>query len=260
MKFLIFIFLLFPLTVLSQSIDTLKYAYKRNSDKKLISFLDNWNSTIKPNEDSSIYNSELKKDVLEIYKKFYNPFDFNKTGVDKKWDSLYLSVKYVLIQDRIDIIVLNNDSYISWLNLVDFLGILDSVILSKDSIINFRPDINFPNAKTLYLTNGYYKILNNFLKDKHYPLGYGNLMNPARAKGSSFRKVQFINKYLGIIQGHWGGYWYIETHPYVNLVIFNKNRDIAKVEYRLAYRGGEAYFKKEKGNWVFWKGRLTWIE
>jgi hypothetical protein len=255
MKYILLSLVFLPVLGFSQSYDSLETAYKKNSEIKLTEFLDNWNETIKSNEDSVSSGSHLKKEIFKIYDEFYNPFNLMRIGNGEWGDSLYFNVKYVIIQNRIDFLVLNNDS------IGDFnFSIADSLILSKDSIMDFRPNVIFPNAKTLYLTKDYGKTLTEFLKDKHHPLGFRGIMNPARAKGSSLDKQRFLNNYFLIIYGHWGGYWHLETHPYVFRIIFNKTMDTARVDFRLVYQGGDAILKKIDNKWEFVKGELTWIE
>ena len=136
----------------------------------------------------------------------------------------------------------------------------DSLIQIKDSIVDFRPKIEFKNVRILYLTPKYSKIINEFLGNKYYPLGTGGIMNPARAKGTSEKKLDFLNSKMKIIYGHWGGYYHIETHPDVFSIDFNKDLTLAKVNYRLGYQGGEATYKRHNGKWIFIDGHLTWIE
>ena len=85
-------------------------------------------------------------------------------------------------------------------------------------------------------------------------------MNPSRARGQSEKRLEFMNKKLNIIHGHWGGYWHIETHPMVFSINFNKKRNLAKVNYRLVYQGGEAIYVKKNGKWTLKEAYLTWIE
>jgi len=258
MKHIFIIIIFSPLICYSQSIDDLQVAFTKKSDEKLLQFLDYWNTSIKTNEDSISFGSDLRKDVVEIYKRFYNPFELSKIGEGEWGDSLYTMIKYVIIQNRIDFVVLKEDSLENNENYI--FSQEDSSVLQMDSIVDFKPDITFPQTKTLYLTEDYKETLNKFLNRKHHPLGFRGIMNAARAKGSSLEKVRFLNKFLLIIHGHWGGYWYIETHPYVGRICFNKNLDFAKVYFRLVYEGGEAILKKENGKWQLLSSRLTWIE
>jgi len=232
----------------------LKKAYEAKSQSQLESFLQQWQSESKPISFPDSL-SDLQKDVYQIYEDFYNPFNLSRVGSGEWGDSLYAGIDYVIIQNQLLINWYKTDT----LNF-RFFENTDSLILSKEMIGNFRPDITFEQAKTLYLFPQYLKIINTFLRSKSYPLGFGGIMNPSRAKGESAERLQFLNEKLKIIHGHWGGYWHIETHPYVYSIEFNKDRTIASVNFRLGYQGGSATYIKKDGKWEMKQAGLTWIE
>jgi hypothetical protein len=232
----------------------LEKAYKKKSQNRYSQFLQTWHSESIPliSLDSL---SDLQKDVYEIFKDFYNPFNLQRVGTGEWGNELYSDIDYVIIQNSIFIYTYKMES----LNFHVFAN-TDSLILSKDSIINFRPELQFEKAKTLYLLPKYELVINKFLGSKNYPLGTGGIMNPSRARGKSAKRLKFLNKKLNIIHGHWGGYWHIETHPEVFSIDFNNDKTIAKVNYRLVYQGGEATYIKQNGEWNLKDAHLTWIE
>jgi hypothetical protein len=232
----------------------LEKAYKKKSQSQYGQFLEQWRSESTPfiSLDSL---SNLQKDVYEIFIDFYNPFNLQRIGSGEWGNKLYSDIDYVIIQNRIIMYTYKTDS----LNFGVFEN-TDSLVLSKDSITNFRPDIEFEEAKTLYLLPKYELVINKFLGSKSYPLGAGGIMNPSRAKGKSAKRLEFINKKLNIIHGHWGGYWHIETHPEVFTVDFNNDRTVANVHFRLVYQGGVAIYIRENGKWTLKDSHLTWIE
>lgn len=252
-SFFLIISLFLNLMVWSQSgSDQLESSFKKNSKEELIEFLDNWNKEIQPFDYSK--STDLIRMGYEVYKKFYDPFNLYKIGLELQTERLDW-VRYVIIQHRLDINHVNLDS----LNHGYFEN-YDSLLLAKDSIIDFRPALELNDVKTLYLTTEYRKVLLDFLGDKHRPLGFGGIMNPARSRGNSEKKQEFLNRLLIIIYGHWGGYWHLETHPQVFDITFNKSKDLAVVHYRLGYEGGDAYYRLKGTQWVFVGGGLTWIE
>jgi hypothetical protein len=85
-------------------------------------------------------------------------------------------------------------------------------------------------------------------------------MNPARSQGKSEKKQKFLNNYIIVLYGHWGGYWHLETHPEIFNIILNKYGNQAIVNYRLGYQGGNAIYKRIDNDWIFVDGGLTWIE
>lgn len=232
----------------------LENAYKNKSQSQYDQFIEHWRSESIPITSLDSLG-KLQKDVYEIFINFYNPFNLQRIGTGEWGDKLYSDIDYVIIQNTIFIYTYKTDS----LNFHVFAD-TDSLVLSKDSIMNFRPKIEFEQAKTLYLLPKYDLVINKFLGSKNFPLGAGGIMNPSRARGQSAKRLEFMNKKLNIIHGHWGGYWHIETHPEVFSVDFNNDRTIAKVNYRLVYQGGEATYIKENGKWTLKDAHLTWIE
>lgn len=232
----------------------LEKAFEKNSKSMYKDFLTEWRKESVPirSKDSL---SAIDKDIYEIYTDFYNPFNLSRIGYGERGEELYSRVKYVVVQNSIYAFTYKTDS-------IDFNSMFekDTLIHSKDSIMNFRPNLFFQEARVLYLTPKYDTIINKFLGNEHYELGTGNIMNPAKEKGNSAKRLEFLNDKLLIIYGHWGGYWHIETHPYVFRIDFNKDRTIAKVHFRLVYQGGEANYYKENGIWKLKNSYMTWIE
>lgn len=255
MKNIILLILLFSTLVCfsQEPLETLGLAYKQKSFDRLENFFDNWKNKT-PGYDYTD-SLEIKRLAAELYISFYNPFNLKTIGIETN-DSTFSWVKYLIIQNKLIIFQMDSDSIP-----VIYRSVLeDSVFLARDSIIDFRPKVTFPNISVLYLTKDYEKVLLEFLGDKYTPLGYGGIMNPARARGKSLKKQRFLNELVCIIYGHWGGYWHLETHPEVLNIVFNKSKTVAKVNYRIGYRGGEATFEYKENEWLFTEGQLTWVE
>ncbi len=232
----------------------LEKAYKKKSQDQYSQFLLKWQDESIPITSLDSL-SNLQKDVYEIFIDFYNPFNLQKVGTGEWGNELYSDIDYVIIQNSLFIYTYKTDT----LNFHVFAN-TDSLILSKDSIINFRPELQFEQAKSLYLLPKYELVINKFLGSKNYPLGTGGIMNPSRARGTSAERLKFLNKKLTIIHGHWGGYWHIETHPEVFSIDFNNDRTLARINYRLVYQGGVAFYSKQNGIWKLEDAYLTWIE
>lgn len=124
----------------------------------------------------------------------------------------------------------------------------------------FRPQVSSPNKKIVYLTDGYKKMLDDFLGDQHVDLGTESIMQVAYAKDESRQRMEFLMKAAKIFYGHWGGYWQYETYPKANQIIFDREMQRAVVFFRCVYEGGEVYLEKKDGEWTIVSGKLTWIE
>jgi hypothetical protein len=128
------------------------------------------------------------------------------------------------------------------------------------TIKNFRPVINGNGRKPLFLTSAYEALLSSFLKNKYSPLGTGGIMNPARARGGSAKRQKFLENFIKIWQGHWGGYWQLHSYPTINAITFDKDLRYARVDFQMIYEGGQAMLKKEGNKWVVMWAKRTWIE
>ncbi|MBN2092147.1 hypothetical protein JW964_21185, partial [candidate division KSB1 bacterium] len=238
-------------------LENLTDAYSKDSDSLLNKFLENWYHAYQPKSSDEISSeNELIQYAYEIFDKFYSPFDLARIGRSEWGDSLYYGVDYIIVQNSIKLLVYDSDS----LKFNSIFDNTDSLILKKIDVTDFRPPVQFEQARVLYLTSEYDSCLNRFLKTTHNPLGADGLMNPASAKGESLARQMFLNRHLRIIHGHWGGYWHLETHPFVFNIEFNKDKNYARVNFKLVYEGGEAIFIKQNNEWIMKKSYRTWIE
>ncbi len=225
-------------------LNELNESYDQQSKEKLYQILETWHNENMATKAENIDNDTVKN-VYKLYIEFYTPFDIGRLGGSEWGNELYADVSFDIIQNRI---------------YYDFAYESLSVVI-PDTIIDFRPELNFKNGvKTLYLTENYEYALNDFLGNEYDPLGTGGIMNPASAGGSSYEKQQFLNNYLKIIYGHWGGYWHLETHPEVYRISFDENMNNATVYFRIVYEGGEANLTKQDNEWTLLSSRLTWVE
>lgn len=251
-------FLLLTTVAFGQKGDTLLYkAYKTKSITELQTFFENWAL-----ETPSISNenfdklSDTTKNIYQVFQSFYNPKDISRTSGSEWGNDIYKDVKYFLVQDKIYFAIV--DSLVR--DSAKFGDIMFSAVSQYDTLNDFRPRLQFPDVKCLSLTKYYNGLLNRYLGDKHYKLGTGSVMSPARSKGESQKRMQFIGNFIKIWYGHWGGYWQLHSYPYASRITFDKDFQNAVVHYRMVYEGGYAYFKKTNGEWNLVKAKLTWIE
>jgi hypothetical protein len=228
----------------SEILNKLNEAYDQQSKEKLNQILEKWHLEYMSAKTDNIENDTVRN-AYQVYLEFYTPFDIGRLGGSEWGDGLYSGVSYAIIQNK-----LTYDFDYESLSVAIF-----------DTIFDFRPAISFNNGvKTLYLTENYVYALNNFLGDEYNPVGTGGIMNPATAGGDSYEKQQFLNNYLKIIYGHWGGYWHLETHPEVYRISFDYNMENAIVYFRLVYEGGKANLTRQDGEWKLVSSRITWVE
>lgn len=239
-----------PVYSISKLNDKFEFAFKNNSLDTLEQIFVDWNKTLKPNTREFMEQNDTIKAVFTVYKEFYMPLDLLKLGNWEWGNKLNSDCKYVLVQNKIfySIVESGNFDDFSWQS------------SRIDSIENFRPPLNLDYKKVLYLTSEYNKSLNQFLGTESTKMGDPNIMNPSRPAGESEIRYEMIRPFIPILHGHWGGYWHLETHPYVSRILFNKNLTEANINFRVGYQGGEATLKKTLNGWIISESKSTWIE
>ena len=234
----------------SQLCDKLEFSFKHSQYDSLRRIFVEWNGTISPNSEDFIYQNDTINAIFSIYREFYKPFDLLKLGEWEWGNDLNSECEYVVVQNKIYYSVLSRRK-------IDDFDWEESKI---DSIENFRPPVNLDMNKVLYLTNEYAEAITNFLGTESTEFGEGNIMNPSRAKGESEKRYEILRQFISILHGHWGGYWHIETHPIISVLVFNNTLTKAKIYFRVGYQGGETFLEKRDNNWIITESEATWIE
>jgi hypothetical protein len=277
----------------------LEKANNKNSKELLKTFFEHWQHEIPAitNGELAQLNDTLRQ-AYGVFKAFYKPLNIDSIGGSEWGNNIYDNVAYLILQNKVWIysqekifyteseidkfIVDNINKTIKEDSIKQKLLKRDNGKLSSytirtfgpdkdifsddegtsviiDSILNFRPQINSSKAP-LYLTPKYDKILNTFLGNTYHKFGTGGIMNPAKAKGESEKRKVFLENYIKIWHGHWGGYWQLNSYPACSSITFDKNLEFAKIQFRMVYEGGEAILKRENGNWKLISSKRTWIE
>jgi len=267
----------------------LEKAYQEESAIKLKDFFDTWSKDVPPITDTDL--TEFNDTIQQAYKafiSFYNPHRYD----------IYEKVDFLIVQNYVKICFTDNKIYYTeqeWENfVVDKInqyrwwsmsrknraywlkrgedGKLSDHTLDNfsphndfqnwlvDSIVNFRPNINRNGKTPIFLTKKYAEILKAFLGNEYIELGTGGIMNPARSKGESEKRKVFLENYVKIFHGHWGGYWQLLSYPEAESITFDKNMEYARVDFRFVYQGGYAILKNQGGKWTLMSSKLTWIE
>ncbi|MBO5548592.1 MAG: hypothetical protein J5965_06280 [Aeriscardovia sp.] len=279
--------------------DLLERAYIKHSKSLLYKFFDNWSNEVSSNENDApnkwvaeahkvfaAFYQPLQpekigcrgKDVEAYYKSAY-------LIVQDTLNAIYTTDSIPLTQDELESFYINRakqqypdsskqkeyEGYIRKRKkagelrpIFDISRSIDSYLgiptAKVDSNISFRPPVSFPNKKVVYLTTAYKQLLNNFLGNEHVRLGEESVMQVAYSKGESAKRMEYINKAVKIIYGHWGGYWQYETYPKAYNIILDSKLRHAVVNFRYGYGGGYAILKKQNNQWTIISAELTWIE
>ncbi|WP_457288395.1 hypothetical protein [Pedobacter sp. UYP24] len=285
-------------SVFSQSHITLEEAYAENSVQKLNRFFENWAKEIKPISDSELrkQNNSIKY-AYKIFETLYDPHDVAKLGVKQSRYELYRNFHYFVISQDVNLYVadkvywdesetdaftideinktvgsdslkavfINRIKNREYGNLIGSwgpygIGHIDNSKKHIYSFTNFRPRITQVPGVTLYLTKKYEDELKKFLGNENIPFATGGAENIAQATGESKKRMTFIENFIKIAYGHWGGNWELKTPPSIHSITFDKDFKFAKVDYMLIYEGGTAFFSLENGNCKLLSAKINWRE
>jgi hypothetical protein len=277
----------------------LKKAYRKNSTELLNQFFRQWqqeNPTITDAE-LATYNDTIQE-AYKVFKAFYKANQLDSIGGSEWGNDVYKNAKYLIVQNELQIYFTDtikyntpeqiksiiypdvlkahdNDSskanrffangrglsgnlFTEMCECTDWYKLKDKILV--DSIMNFRPQINCGNKIPLYYDQKFIRYIDSFLKNSYYPLGTFGISSPAMASGESAEKKVFLENFIKIFYGHWGGYWQISSYPDIYYFTFDKRMHFAVVEYRMIYEGGAALMEKRDGKWVIVTAQRTWIQ
>lgn len=215
-----------------QITDSINKAYNNNSTEELQSVLDYWNSELLP-ADAEMITDEKTQNVYAVFQEIYNPFNISRLSGNKQVSNLYNSIKYVIVQNKV---------------MFDF-SLNNTENTTCDSVIDFKPNISFEGAKTLYLAKEYETAIISFLGHEFNILSTNGLENVVQPSEESYARMQFLNNFLGIMPCQTAAYWFIETHPYISTIHFDAEMVNALVIFRLGNMFGEAMLENTDGDW-----------
>lgn len=210
----------------------LQLAYKTNSDSLLQDFFREWENE---NTAFSTINDELYNESVFVFKMFFDPENIYKVSGLSNWDSIYNETKYYILQNKINVHLVKSDS-------LQKSGIYADSLLENYQIMNFRPGIEQKQQKALYLNEEYETTLYQFLG------------KPGSSNWRSNNKLKFISPYIKIFPAT-DNSWFFETRPLVNRIYFNRTKKLARVDFKLFFQEGSAYFIKDRDQWkMIWSG------
>ena len=285
--FVLFLYVFSSFAYCQKQNSLLYHSYQSKSIKELHTFYENWASAITTMNDSSLERvNDTIRNIYHVFQSFYNPKDIGRLGGSEWGNDIYKNVQFLITQDRIIygfVDTLNKEVLIQKVIYIIAKGNKNGIdtLLNQygrdtahfeaeylewptpkihDTLFGFYPQLSFSLVKALPLIPVYNRLLNQFLGDSHYNLGAGNIMAPARSKGESEKRMKFLENYIRIWYGHWGGYWQLYSYPYVSQIIFDPHFEHALIYFTMIYEGGYAYLKRINGAWTLIQAKRTWIE
>lgn len=236
--------------------EQLEQTFKKGSQEEYVGFLEKWEAYPAPLTKQEVERKlDFEQHVYAIYQLFYRPKHLgqlaNPHGREMptplampQWGEIYQDIAYVLIQNSVHVYFAEDIHWdAEW-------GYRYPEVYSKLQILDFKPAIQVEGSKIIYLTPDHRESLTRFLGDEAVGVGAdGFIMSPGHAVGLSRVKQTFLEQQIRIFRGHWGNGWHIETHPYVQNIIFNRAMTSALLHFKLVYQGGEAYFTRTNSAW-----------
>jgi len=249
--------------------DLLERAYDTKSYDLLEQFFDNWQKEYADNEAEA-----PDKWVAEAHKVFaamLRPDISSEIGIDVLGPVL-------IVQSTLDQV-----GYVNKKSKDFQKGDLDkTVYVTVDSAIDFRPKYQIEGLTTVYLTEGYKTIVNDYLATFILPpleietfddreitetdsiwtiTGNENeLYDFEEAKlQEELERIFFLRDYAGSILCHYILASVITPFFSIDKIIFDRSFQYAVVEYYQCKRGGTIVLKKIKNKWTFDRRHDWWV-
>ena len=241
--------------------ELLERAYDTKSYVLLEQFFDNWQKEYADNEAEA-----PDKWVAEAHKVFaamLRPDISSEIGIEVLGPVL-------ILQNSLDIIGCVNKKSMAFQK-----GDLDkTVYVTVDSAIGFRPKYQIEGLTTVYLTEGYKTIVNDYLTTFMLPpleietfddwelveedgivTITGNEKEPYDFEEAKLQeeleRIFFLRDYAGSILCHYFLASVITPFFSIDKIIFDRSFQYAVVEYHQCKRGGTIVLKKVKNKWTF---------
>lgn len=219
--------------------EDLEFAYQRKETELTENIFEKWNKTVRPNTAEYIYQNDTISAIYEIFKTFYKPNDYLKFGNWGYRNYLKSHYKYIVVQNTILYSVLNSNK----------INKIEGINVRKSLITNFRPPISSDSNHVLYLTEEYAESLNNYLSAEIKKARDNQLNNTSGYRIEKLVKAELLRSYIPVNYDYLDRYWYFESNPYINKIIFNKTMNKAKIDFSVGQQGGEAILENKGQGW-----------
>lgn len=253
-----------PLAGLAQSDgqrELLERAYDTKSYVLLEQFFDNWQKEYADNEAEA--SDKWVAEAHKVFAAMIRPDISSKIGIEVLGPVL-------VVQSTLD-----NIGYVNKKSIAFQKGDLGkTVYVTVDSAIDFRPKYQIEGLTTVYLTEGYKTIVNDYLTTFMLPpleietfddwelveedgivTITGNEKEPYDFEEAKLQeeleRIFFLRDYAGSILCHYFLASVITPFFSIDKIIFDRSLQYAVVEYHQCKRGGTIVLKKVKNKWTF---------
>ena len=249
--------------------ELLERAYETKSYDLLGQFFDNWQREYTDNEAET--PDKWLAEAHKVYAAILRPEITSEIGIEVLGPVL-------ILQNSLDIIGCVNKKSMAFKE-----GDLDKTIyVTVDSAVDFRPKYQIEGLTTVYLTEGYKTILNDYLTFIIPPLKTetfddwelveegdtltmtGNEKEPYDYEEAKLQeeleRIIFLRDYAGSIFCYWLFRTEVVSFFTIDKIIFDRSLQHAVVEYHHCHYGGIIVLKKIKDNWLFDHQYSIWID
>jgi hypothetical protein len=204
--------------------------------------------------------TDAEKEAYAIFVDFWNPRDLGRYCGTWNIEN-YSRAKYLLIQHSL---VVETRVTGSWDQRQNPRHADPADPERKDwkiqNIDDFVPQVNFHDARILYLTQSLTKQLEDFLGGDISEEGTSKIMSAGLATGRSQERLTAALTQIQVFPKHWDDGWHLVSHPLVSRILFSPDYSEAIVEFRIGYKGGYALYNKRAEHWSMKESHQTWIE
>ena len=234
--------------MVNDQLNRLHQAYANQSETELKEVFDIWEDqsmVITPENFKAIPISF--QHAYKIFEDFYKPQDLSIFGGSEKGNKFYSNTQYYIIQSKIRVSVTSTD---------DAIGVSDRSNISYSAEIDdFKPLVK-GGIKALNMNHYYELVLKRFFGDNGQISG--NFGTQKISPEETNKRIKFLEKYVKIIPGHWGGINF-SSDPRITNITFNKDYTKALVHFSLFYEGGEAEYEFKNNKWEMIRSEINWI-
>jgi len=218
----------------------LHVAYQEGSQTLLASFFSGWQELLPPYPPTKMSEfSDTIRSAYQVFDEFYSPANLSRLtgGAHENFETEF---RYIIVQNSLQIAVVDTNPRYYY-----YKGVQVNEITHTD----FRPAVEISDYPVVFLSPEMDSVLYHFLFT-------ADSANREDHQG----RVSFLRHAVQLTPHHWFRDYHKMTMPYASSIILNDTLSRALVNFRVFYQFGDAYLKREHGNWTLIHSELTAIE